>query len=148
MGGATTSLTQFRPGFEATNRGELMSKRTIVVFLIAPAILALAAWVVGSAAQRGQAQRQKPASADKSAVKYQFARAVRADERPCDWYRTTHAEEAAARYGVSADEVGDGMDAWHWWVGVDNPEYWRQNTIAVSKAPGNLLGIKVDFLRL
>ena len=125
-----------------------MSKRTIVVFLIAPALVVLAAWAAGSATQRGQAQRQKPASPDKSPVKYEFGRPVRQGEQTYDWYRTTHAKEAAARYGMSASDVGDGMDTWHWWVGVDNPGFWRKNTIETSKAPGNLLGVKVDFLRL
>jgi hypothetical protein len=83
-----------------------------------------------------------------SSVKYEFGRPVRADEHTYDWYRRTHADAAAARYGVSANEVGDGMDTWHWWVGVDNPGFWRESTKATSKSPGNLLGVKVDFLRL
>jgi hypothetical protein len=78
-------------------------------------------------------------------VEYQFGRPVRADEHTYDWYRRTHADAAAARYGVSASDVGDGMDTWHWWVGVDNPGFWRE----VAKATGgNLLGVKADFLRV
>ena len=117
-----------------------MSKRTSVGFLIAPALVVLAAWAAGSAMQRGQAQRQKPGTADKGPVKYEFGRPVRQDEQTYDWYRTTHAKEAATRYGVSASDVGDGMDTWHWWVGVDNPGFWRKNTIATSKAPGTFWG--------
>ena len=26
-------------------------------------------------------------------------------------------------YGVDPDAVGDGMDTWHWWTGVDNPGF-------------------------
>jgi len=105
-----------------------------------------AALAATSATQKATPQRQKP-STDTGLVKYEFGRPVRQDEQTYDWYRTTHANEAAARYGVSASEVGDGMDTWHWWVGVDNPGYWRQNAIAASKA-SNLLGINGDLLRL
>ena len=56
-----------------------------------------------------------------SQVGYTFGRPARADEHTYDWYRRTHAEAASARYGISADVIGDGMDTWHWWVGVDNP---------------------------
>ena len=81
-------------------------------------------------------------------VVYNFGRPVRADEHTYNWYRSTHANAAAARYGVSASDVGDGMDTWHWWVGVDNPEFWRESTKATNTAPGNLLGVNVDFLKL
>ena len=81
-------------------------------------------------------------------VEYEFGRPVRADEHTYDWYRRTHADAAAARYGISADIIGDGMNTWHWWTGVDNPGFWREVTKATSKSPGNLLGVKVDFLRV
>ena len=81
-------------------------------------------------------------------VVYDFGRPVRADEHTYDWYRRTHADAAAARHGIPADIIGDGMDTWHWWTGVDNPGFWREGTKATSKSPGNLLGVKVDFLRL
>lgn len=81
-------------------------------------------------------------------VVYNFGRPVRAEEHTYNWYRSTHANAAAARYGVSASDVGDGMDTWHWWVGVDNPEFWRESTKATNTAPGNLLGVNVDFLKL
>src|SRR5215475_3536212 len=74
-----------------------------------------------------------------SPVVYEFGRPVRADEHTYDWYRRTHAEAAAARYSVSADEVGDGMDTWHWWTGVDNPGFWREMSKVTSRAPGNLV---------
>jgi hypothetical protein len=83
-----------------------------------------------------------------SSVVYEFGRPVRSDEHTYDWYRRTHADAASARYGIPANVIGDGMDTWHWWVGVDNPGFWREGTKATSKSPGNLLGVKVDFLRL
>src|SRR5262245_64401626 len=61
-----------------------------------------------------------------SSVKYEFGRAVSADEHTYDWYRRTHADAAAARYGIPASVIGDGMDTWHWWVGVENPGFWRE----------------------
>jgi hypothetical protein len=124
----------------------MMSKRAILASLFGLALVILAALAATSATQKATPQRQKP-STDTGLVKYEFGRPVRQDEQTYDWYRTTHANEAAARYGVSASEVGDGMDTWHWWVGVDNPGYWRQNAIAASKA-SNLLGINGDLLRL
>jgi hypothetical protein len=76
----------------------------------------------------GLAFTQSPAPS----VVYQFGRPVRGDEHTYDWYRRTHADAPAARYGLSASDVGDGMDTWHWWVGVDNPGFWRE----VAKATG------------
>src|SRR5258708_15086263 len=61
------------------------------------------------------------AQSTEPSVVYEFGRQVRGGEHTYDWYRRTHADAAAARYGVSASAVGDGMDTWHWWVGVDNP---------------------------
>src|SRR5215471_21687826 len=84
----------------------------------------------------------QPAS---SGVVYEFGRPVGADEHTYDWYRRTHADAAAARYGIPASDVADGMDTWHWWVGVDNPGFWRE---AAKATGGNLLGVKVDFLRV
>jgi mono/diheme cytochrome c family protein len=89
-----------------------------------------------------------PAHGQSSQVEYTFGRPVTPDEHTYDWYRQTYADEASARTGVPARDIGDGMDTWHWWTGVDNSGYWRQNTIATSTTPGNLLGVKADFLRL
>jgi hypothetical protein len=50
------------------------------------------------------------AQSTEPSVVYQFGRPVRADEHTYDWYRRTHADAAAAHYGVLASDVGDGMD--------------------------------------
>jgi hypothetical protein len=122
-----------------------MSRKAIVASLLTLSVAALTAMAIRSRTPRVQAQGQQASSTDGGLVHYEFGRPVRPDEQTYDWYRTTHANEAAARYGVSADAVGDGMDTWHWWVGVDNPGYWRQNAIAGSKAY-NLLGINGNLL--
>jgi hypothetical protein len=60
-------------------------------------------------------------AAEGDQVEYTFGRPVEKGEQTYDWYRKTHADEAAKRYGVDPNAVGDGMDTWHWWAGVDNP---------------------------
>src|SRR5262245_2612493 len=126
--------------------GITMSRKATVAFLVALTMLTLAAL--------GARSKQEPASrpvgtTGRGPVNYEFGRPVRPDEHTYEWYRSTHAKEAAARYGLSPDAVGDGMDTWHWWTGVDNPGFWRQVAIASSKGgAGNLLGVKSDFLRL
>src|SRR5262245_60990737 len=48
--------------------------------------------------------------AQENTVEYTFGRPLKDGERTYDWYRKTHAEEAASRYGVDAKAVADGMD--------------------------------------
>jgi hypothetical protein len=67
-------------------------------------------------------------------VEYTFGRPVEKGEQTYDWYRSTHADQAAKRYGVNAAAVGDGMDTWHWWCGVDNPGFWRELTVYTGGA--------------
>ena len=57
-------------------------------------------------------------AAEGDQVEYTFGRPITEGEQTYEWYRKTHAEEAAKRYGVNPDAVGDGMDTWHWWTGV------------------------------
>src|SRR5207237_10690664 len=91
------------------------------------AALALAAlWGVGG-------DRAAALAADGDEVEYTFGRPVKDGEQTYDWYRKTHADEAARRYGVDPAKVGDGMDTWHWWCGVDNPGYWREAAKRTSK---------------
>ena len=87
-------------------------------------------------------------AADDNVVEYTFGRPVQKDEQTYDWYRKTHADEAAKRYGVDPEAVGDGMDTWHWWVGVDNPGFWRSLAIRTGGKAGNLLNVHVDLLRM
>ena len=69
-------------------------------------------------------------------------------EQTYDWYRKTHADEAAKRYGVDPKAVADGMDTWHWWVGVDNPEWWRKATVLTGGKEYSALNVRLDFFRL
>jgi hypothetical protein len=123
-----------------------MSRKAIVATVLALAVIGLAGSAAYSLILRAQGQGQR--STDGGLVHYEFGRPVRPDEHTYEWYRSTHAKEAEARFGLSPDAVGDGMDTWHWWVGVDNPGFWRQVAIASSKDAGNLLGVKSDLLRL
>ena len=62
-------------------------------------------------------------------------------------YRAKHAEEAAKLMGLDAKAVGDGMDTWHWWVGVDNPGFW-QDLVNLTGGKNNVTDLRIDFLRL
>src|SRR5262245_25984108 len=57
-------------------------------------------------------------AAEGDEIEYTFGRPIQNDEKTYEWYRGTHAAEAAKRYGVDPAAVGDGMDTWHWWVSV------------------------------
>jgi hypothetical protein len=70
----------------------------------------------------------------------------RSDPRPRR-YRATHAGEAPKRYGADPKKVGDGMDTWHWWCGVDNPQFWRKTAVLAAKNY-NVTNVHQDFLRL
>ena len=52
-------------------------------------------------------------AAEGDQAEYTFGRPVEKGEQTYDWYRKTHADEAAKRYGVDPNAVGDGMDTWH-----------------------------------
>jgi hypothetical protein len=86
-------------------------------------------------------------AAEGDEVEYTFGRPVTDGEQTYDWYRKTHAAEAAKRYGADPKKVGDGMDTWHWWCGVDNPQFWRKMTVLAAKNY-NTTGVHGDFLRL
>src|SRR5262245_31462940 len=86
-------------------------------------------------------------AAEGDEVEYTFARPITEGEHTYDWYRKTHADDAAKRYGVSPEAVGDGMDSWHWWTGVDNPGFWRNMTILTGKRR-NAVNARTDFLSL
>src|SRR5262249_54865170 len=87
-------------------------------------------------------------AADGDEVEYTFGRPVKDGEQTYDWYRTTHAQEAAKRYSVDPEKVGDGMDTWHWWCGVDNPQFWRKMAVLSAKAGHNAASVNMDFLSM
>ncbi|SIO58990.1 hypothetical protein SAMN05444166_5886 [Singulisphaera sp. GP187] len=106
----------------------------------AMAALALAAlWGVGG--------DRAALAAEGDEVEYTFGRPVTDDEQTYDWYRKTHSDWAAKRYGVDPNAVGDGMDTWHWWCGVDNPGFWREMAKLTSKNE-NVLTARIDLLRM
>jgi hypothetical protein len=105
----------------------------------AMAALALAAlWGVGGHCTAALA-------ADGDDVEYTFGRPVKDGEQTYDWYRKTHTDEAAKRYGADPAKVGDGMDTWHWWCGVDNPGFWREMAKNTSKKGKPA---RIDFFRM
>ena len=87
-------------------------------------------------------------AAEGDAVEYTFGRPMEKGEQTYDWYRKTHADEAAKRYGVDPKAVGDGMDTWHWWCGVDNPEFWRKLTVLGTTKEYSALDVRLDFFSL
>ena len=62
--------------------------------------------------------------AEKFQFDYEFGRPVRPDEMTYNIYRKQHMQEAAKKMNLPMEAIGDGMDTWHWWVGVDNPGFW------------------------
>src|SRR6266404_1431860 len=80
-------------------------------------------------------------------VEYTFGRPLKDGEHTYDWYRKRHTDWAAKRYGVDPKAVGDGMDTWHWWCGVDNPGYWREAAKLTGKKE-NALTVRIDLLRM
>ena len=88
-----------------------------------------------------------PLAAEGDEVEYTFGRPVKDGEQTYEGHRKTHADEAARRYGVDPEKVGDGMDTWHWWCGVDNPGYWREMAKLTSKKE-NVLTARIDLLRM
>jgi hypothetical protein len=87
-------------------------------------------------------------AADGDQIEYTFGRPVEKGEQTYDWYRKTHADEAAKRYGVDPNAVGDGMDTWHWWAGVDNPVWWRKASVLTAGKEYSALNVRLDFFRL
>lgn len=103
----------------------------------------------GGPATRANAQSSSAAAASEIGhVEYTFGRPLKDGEHTYDWYRRTHAEEAAKRYGVDPKRVADGMDTWHWWTGVDNPGFWRELAVVSSGQQFSALNIRQDFFRL
>lgn len=89
----------------------------------------------------GAAQPNEPFSFD-----YKFGRPIRPNEMTYNLYRQKHMAEAA-KMGLSPEAVGDGMDTWHWWVGVDNPGFWT-DLARMTAGPHNYTNLRLDLLRL
>ena len=102
-------------------------------------LLALGAFGEGRFAAQAQAGDE---------VEYTFGRPLKKGEQTYDWYRKTRADWAAKRYGLDPKKVGDGMDTWHWWCGVDNPGFWRDMAKLTGGKTGNALGVRIDLLRM
>ena len=113
------------------------NRRTHIVGTLAA--LCLAALLIGE-------MRPVAHAAEGDEVEYTFDRPITDGEQTYAWYRKTHGDEAAKRYGVNPDAVGDGMDTWHWWVGVDNPGFWRDLSVLTSGKGSNPVDARVDFL--
>src|SRR5665213_3525283 len=78
---------------------------------------------------------------------YEFGRPIKPGEMTYNDYRRQHADGAAKLLKLKASEVGDGMDTWHWWVGVDNPGFWQDLT-ALTSNKHNYTDFRIDFIRL
>ena len=121
--------------------------RSFVVILAC--LLALAAGATARLAALAQRASKTAASdKDKGGVQYTFDRPVKEGEHTYAWYRKTHADEAAKRYGVDPKAVGDGMDTWHWWTGVDNQKAWRKAAILTGSKAYGALNARTDWLKM
>lgn len=78
---------------------------------------------------------------------YKFGRPVKTGEMTYNDYRKKQMAIAAKKLGLDPAAVGDGMDTWHWWVGVDNPGFWQDLT-KLTGGPHNTTNLRLDLLRL
>lgn len=88
-----------------------------------------------------------PGAAKSFEFDYEFGRPLQPGEMTYNIYRREHAAESAKRLKLSPEAVGDGMDTWHWWVGVDNPGFWQDLT-QLTGTKHNYTDFRIDFLRL
>ncbi len=123
-------------------------RRLVLVFLTFMSLI----FSLSSSAELKDKVGPSPAPGPKPAVQafdfdYQFCRPLKPGEMTYNIYRNEHAKEAAQKMQLSAEAVGEGMDTWHWWVGVDNPGFWQD----ISKLTGgahNYTNLRIDLLRL
>ncbi|RZA04341.1 MAG: hypothetical protein EOP11_15315, partial [Proteobacteria bacterium] len=78
---------------------------------------------------------------------YEFGRPIRPGEITYNEYRAKQAAIGAKTYGLDPAAVGDGMDTWHWWVGVDNPGFWQDLT-KITGGKHNFTNLRIDFFRM
>ncbi len=77
---------------------------------------------------------------------YEFGRPILPNEMTYNKYRKQHMDDAV-KMKLDPEAVGDGMDTWHWWVGVDNPGFWSDlSRLTASKH--NYTNLRIDLLRL
>lgn len=91
---------------------------------------------------------QPPPAAQKPAFDwdYQFGRPIKKGEMTYNMYRAKHAADAK-KMGLNPEAVGDGMDTWHWWVGVDNPGFW-EDLASLTQNKHNATNLRLDLLRV
>ena len=87
------------------------------------------------------------ATAADNSFDYPFGRAIEPGETTYHDYRKKHADEAQKKFGFKSEDVGDGMDTWHWWVGVDNPGFWR-DLAKLTGSKFNYTNVRIDVLRI
>ncbi len=115
-------------------------------------LAALIAAAVGAARDQPKSQGPKappsqgPQTPDLPDFDYEFARPINPGEHTYAWYRKTQGDEGA-KMGLDPAAVADGMDTWHWWVGVDNPGFWR-DFAKLSGSKYNKTNLKLDILRV
>lgn len=78
---------------------------------------------------------------------YEFGRAVAPDEMTYVQYREKHADTMAKKMNLPKEAIKDGMDTWHWWVGVDNPGFW-DDMVKLSGGAHNYTKLRIDLFRL
>jgi len=88
-----------------------------------------------------------PSASEPFSFDYEFGRPIKPGEVTYNIYRQEHAQEASKKMKLSPEAVGDGMDTWHWWVGVDNPGFWRDLT-KLTGGKHNYTNLRIDFFRL
>lgn len=78
---------------------------------------------------------------------YEFGPPIKPSEITYADYRAQHAAQAAKTMKLDPAAVADGMDTWHWWVGVDNPGFWQDLT-KLTGGVHNFTNLRIDFFRM
>jgi mono/diheme cytochrome c family protein len=132
---------------ERISTSHLATKKDIMFHFIALASLLLLPQFAHAELKDKKGPDPKPGAAKTFDFDYEFGRPIRPDETTYNMYRTKHMEEAAKEMHLSAEAVGDGMDTWHWWVGVDNPGFW-EDLVNLTGGAKNYTNLRIDFLRM
>lgn len=92
-------------------------------------------------------EKTKPASTPVFDFDYEFGTPIKPNDMTYMKYRELHAEESSKRLNLPKDAIADGMDTWHWWVGVDNPGFW-QDLVSLTGGAHNYTNLRIDFLKV